>query len=102
MPYQKLGETVDLANTMRDSPVLLYFTASWCGPCQELKPILQEIGRDDVATVVEIDMDDHGYLAEKYNVSSIPSLKFMTEGGTRVAWESIGVVPRDVIVRHVA
>lgn len=102
MPYQKLHESADLAKTMRDSPVLLYFTASRCGPCQELKPTLTEIGRKDVATVVEIDVDEHGDLAEEYGVRGIPLLRFVTEGGTRVTWESTGVVSKDVIVRHVA
>ena len=101
MPYHKLRDSAELANTMRESSVLLYFTASWCGPCQELKPILENIA-EGVATIVEIDVDDHGDLAEEHNVSGIPLLKLMAEGGTREKWKSVGVVSKDTILHHIA
>lgn len=102
MPYLTLQNSDDLARTMRKTKTLLYFTASWCGPCQELKPILKELGGDGETTVVEIDVDKHGDLADTHNVSGIPLLKFMTEGGTRVAWQNVGVVSKESILHHIS
>jgi thioredoxin-like negative regulator of GroEL len=65
-----------------------------------LKPILRSIA--DELTVVEIDVDDHGDLADTYEVQGIPLLKYVVDGGVRVAWKSVGVVTREEILSHVA
>ena len=87
---------------MRNGNVLLYFTASWCGPCQQLKPILKSIAEEGLATVVEIDVDEHGDLADTHEVQGIPLLKYVVDSVARVAWTSVGVVTRDEILTHVS
>ncbi len=64
-----------------DKPVLVDFYADWCGPCQMVAPILEEIAksRDDVK-VGKINVDEEGELAMKYKVSSIPYLAFFKNG----------------------
>jgi thioredoxin-like negative regulator of GroEL len=59
------------------------------------------IAEEGLVTVVEIDVDTNGDLANTHNVKSIPLLKYV-DGGARVAWESAGVVTRDEIVSHLA
>jgi len=100
--YKKLASNESLESKMRDAKVLLYFTASWCGPCQQLKPILESLARDELVTVVEIDVDDHGDLAEEHKVEGIPLLKHVVDSGARVAWTSEGVVTREEILKHVS
>ena len=89
-----------LENKTRNGNVLLYFTASWCVPCQQFKPILNSIANE--LTVVEIDVDVREDLADAHNVQSIPLLKYVVDGGMRVAWESAGVVTREEILSHVS
>lgn len=64
-----------------DKPVLVDFYADWCGPCQMVAPILEEIAksRNDVK-IGKINVDEEGELAMKYKVSSIPYLAFFKNG----------------------
>jgi len=61
--------------------VLVDFWASWCGPCQMLGPIIDEIGSEykDKIKVVKIDVDENQNLALKYNISSIPAVLIFNE-----------------------
>ena len=62
--------------------VLVDFWASWCGPCQMLGPIIDEIGDEykDKIKVVKIDVDENQNLALQYNISSIPAVLIFDEG----------------------
>lgn len=76
-----------LANA--DLPVLVDFTATWCGPCQALAPIIDEIrpelqGRCEV---VKLDIDAVPEIAEKYNVMGVPTLALFEDGEQLVRWE---------------
>ncbi len=68
--------------TSQSMPVVVDFTASWCGPCKMLKPFLDQMERDHAGKVkvVPIDVDARGDLASHYQVSSYPTL-LMMQGG---------------------
>ena len=100
--YTKLAINESLESKTRSGNVLLYFTAPWCGPCQQLKPVLKSIGEEGHATIVEIDVDVHADLADTHEVQGIPLLKYVVDSGARVAWTSVGVVTRDEILTHVS
>ncbi|MBR3168877.1 thioredoxin [Candidatus Saccharibacteria bacterium] len=71
---------------------LLDFYADWCGPCQMLKPILEDFEKaHPELKVTRVNIDDEEELAEKYNVSGIPCLVFLKDG-EEVARE-VGVMP---------
>ncbi len=65
-----------------DKPVLVDFFAPWCGPCQIMAPIIEELAKDigDKAMVGKLDVDANQKTGEKYNVSSIPTLIFFKNG----------------------
>ena len=55
--------------------VLVDFNADWCGPCQMMKPILEEFAEKNAEVkLVGVNVDDNSDLAEKYGVSGIPCL----------------------------
>lgn len=56
--------------------VLVDFYATWCGPCQMLSPILEELSKENKKlTVIKIDVDKHENLAREHKVLSIPTLE---------------------------
>ena len=72
--------------------VLKKFYADWCGPCQMMKPVVEEFKeKHPEVEVIEINIDDEEELADKYEVSTIPCL-VLERDGEEVARES-GVVP---------
>jgi len=59
--------------------VLVDFWAEWCGPCQGMVPVLEELEKTGVK-VGKVNVDEQGELAGQYRVMSIPTLVWMKDG----------------------
>lgn len=66
-----------------DKPVIVDFTASWCGPCQRIAPILEELAveYDGKIIIYKVDIDKERGLAQSFNVSSIPAILYIPANG---------------------
>ena len=63
-------------------PALVDFYADWCGPCQMIAPVIEELARDlaGKAKVGKLNVDENQAIVQKYNVMSIPTLIFFKSG----------------------
>ncbi len=62
-------------------PVLVDFYADWCGPCQRMGPVLEELAAEvPNARIVKVNVDHSPALAAEYGVEAIPSLKVFKNG----------------------
>ena len=59
---------------------ILYFTAEWCNPCKRVRPIAEELDRDNVIKFQFIDADDNTDLCRKFDINSIPTFILIEEG----------------------
>jgi len=77
-----------------DIPVLVDFTATWCGPCKMLSPIIDELAKDydGKIKIGKLDTDANRNTSSKYNIMSVPTLLFIKGG--KVVDTAVGVLPK--------
>ena len=81
-------------------PVFVDFSATWCGPCQRLKPIVESLEKKygDQITILVIDVDEQRFLAQGYVASSVPYLLFYDIDGQE-AGDIRGFVPEAELLK---
>jgi thioredoxin len=83
-----------------DLPVLVDFYADWCGPCQMMVPILEQVNSQlkDSLRIVKIDTEKYTDLASKYQISALPTLVLFKQGQPVERIE--GVMQTPELIQH--
>lgn len=86
----------------KDKVFMVDFFATWCGPCQMMTPIIEEIEKDFEGKKVEfikIDIDAAPDISAKYSVMSVPTFIILKDG--KIIEQLVGAVPKDAIVEKI-
>jgi thioredoxin 1 len=81
-----------------EKPVLIEFSAEWCGPCKVMAPILEQVKREigDKATVIKIDVDLNQHVSQSLNITGVPTLMIYKRG--KQLWRQSGVLDKNRLI----
>lgn len=82
-------------------PVLVDFSATWCGPCQMLAPVIEQIAGELAGrlSVFTVDIDQNPVLASRYGVSAVPTLILFENG--QVIRKTMGYQSKDKLLAFI-
>lgn len=82
-------------------PVLVDFTASWCGPCKSIAPIVEELSKEYEGRfkICKLDIDQGQDTASSYGIMSVPTLVIFKDG--KVAEQVVGVIGKQQLKQKI-
>ncbi|MBS5787331.1 thioredoxin [Clostridioides mangenotii] len=95
----KVINTSEFRNQVEDGKgvVVVDFFATWCGPCNMLGPVFEELGEEmkEEAKFLKLDIDQSLEIAQQFNVSTVPTMMVFKDG--KAVDTMVGFMPKDKI-----
>ncbi len=84
-----------------DTPVLVDFHATWCGPCKAMAPVISEVAKNVAgkARVIKVDIDQSPKAANAYQVQAVPTLMIFRKG--KIVWRHSGMIDKGSLMKAV-
>jgi thioredoxin 1 len=82
-----------------ETPVLIDFYATWCGPCQMLGPVLKQV-KDQLGervAIIKIDVDKNQAIVAQYEIRGVPTMMLFQNG--KPLWRRSGVLSKEEIIK---
>jgi thioredoxin 1 len=96
----QISSSADLSEAVeRYDIVVADFYADWCGPCQMIAPVVEEIAAETPAAVAKVDVDANQQLAGEYGVRGVPTLVLFADGES--VEQLVGVQQKDELVAKI-
>ncbi len=98
--------SADFKSTIASGVTLVDMYADWCGPCQAIAPIIEELSHDYTgrATMTKVDVDASPEIAQEFGIMSIPSILIFKDG--QLVDKSVGLVGKEdlsgLLNKHIA
>jgi putative thioredoxin len=87
--------TREVLEASRQKPILVDFYATWCGPCQLLKPVLENLVQEYDFILAKVDIDQNPDLAKQYGVNGVPDVRIVIDGQVQPGF--VGMLPEAAI-----
>ena len=90
-------QNFDTEITNTTEPILVDFWAPWCAPCRLVAPVLTELAEDyqGELKIAKVNVDDNPYIAQRFGITSIPSLLLFKDGKKIDQW--VGAMPKPML-----
>ena len=94
---KKLNKTDDFKEVIKTGKWLVDFSATWCGPCRMLEPVLEELGTSYI--ILKVDVYEFQEFAQEFVVMSVPTLILFNDG--QKINQTIGFIPKDALEKFI-
>jgi thioredoxin 1 len=100
------GKVIELTDTnfdaevlKADGPVLVDFTATWCGPCKALAPVVEKLAEESAGKykVGKLDIDEAPGVTQRYGIRGVPTV-LVFKGGQKID-QHVGVTNRETLLK---
>ncbi len=94
--------TSDTKTYLGDKPAIVDFNATWCGPCKQIAPILEELSVEykDKIVIYTVDIDESPELAKAFKIRSIPAILYIPVGGAEPV-KTVGGRNKETFIKEI-